>query len=259
MAPLSDNSDGRTDATASDSWGFGVDSLSPITQLIGGASLARLAVNDLGGQPPLFWGRYVSTPGHSSYQSEVEAATFRQLGIHVLPIARQTGNVGGDAKQGSLDARNNIAALKESFGTQVLRARTERLYVFLDVEQKPSLSKEYYAAWAGEISNADIRLAPCLYMPNFRYWPQSWSSLVAAVEEGAPCDGLWIAWYVKQPGSPFMRPSAWDTSKTANPTSIPVLAWQYLGNVHANALDYSLINPAIDITRDLLPYLILPS
>jgi len=232
----------------------GVDSLNIVgSRLKNGQTLVDAAIEAFGMQPA-FWGRYFSSPGKSAYKAPLESPILSANNIRLLPIARQTNNVTKAAAIGTQDAKNNVAALVEAFGEDFLSALAQPLYIVLDVET--ALSADYYFAWATEIANADFPLAPCAYMPSPPHHA-AWKALADAMERGASCGGVWIAWYLSN--SPNFAPLPdWDVQKTTQPTRAPTLGWQYMGDVIESALDLSVTSPLVSIQSALLDHLIVP-
>ena len=117
----------------------GADSVQPVTQdLIAKATTVF-------GTTPQFWGRYftISTTGGSGeYHHAREGGLLADAGIRVLPIARQTKNVG---PLGPTDDRNfralgladgmaNARDVIATFAAQYLVDQGADFYIFLDVE-----------------------------------------------------------------------------------------------------------------------------
>jgi hypothetical protein len=232
----------------------GIDSSVPVTDALVTTATQRLET------APLFWGRYFTSPkepGTVEYRHAVENRVLAPKNIRVLPIARQTPNVGGASAQGSDDAGKNGADLLDTFGEEYLVAQGGKFLVFLDVEAtgrgEPSLSADYYAGWTQGLANASqvVQFRPCVYArPDDA---ATWDSLQRAMTDGAPCYGLWLARYLKV----VKEPVAWDAA-SLSPSPDPgvtALLWQYDG---ADEFDRNLVNPAIDPSADFLQYLILP-
>jgi hypothetical protein len=203
------------------------------------------------GHPIEFWGRYFKNPGNTSpeqYQPNQEAALLNQKNIRVLPIGRQTGHVAGSASRGRTDGKTNAKAIIDAFGARVLAALPQGLAVFLDVEgpPHPSLSVEYYTAWADDLAQtaqaAGVKLLPAVY--GAQGDSTTWTNLAKAVSNGAACEGTWIA----RPGTLGCHPlKPFDESfvrPPGLPQSIKVLAWQAVLECHN--LDFSILNPAFD-------------
>ena len=243
----------------------GADSSVPVTSQVNGVGLIDLAA-DFYGETPLFWGRYFtsgSTGGLVEYRHLRENQPLRERGIRVLPIARQTRNVGGTVADGSVDAQRNADDLIATFGADYLASQGGAFYVFLDVEASPSLSGDYYTGWAQTLEThsasataGKVTLLPCLYAP--RGDTPSWQAMAEAVCGGAQCMGAWIARFPLPGCQPLPD---WDDSVVLPTVTIPcpALIWQYAGDCYGNGgFDCSVTNPAIDVQTDLLNFLVLP-
>jgi hypothetical protein len=213
---------------------LGIDSLGPC-----GPALLANAKTYLG-KMPQFWGRYFYAPGQrnaagqvDSHYSSAESDYLRAQNIRVLPIARQTSHV-SDATRARNDAVQNVAAILEVFPAQYLSGADPNVLVFLDVEQNTPLASDYYDTWSATvISEADrlsggrVRFHPSIY--GGRAGQQTWVALKQAMDNGAPCDGIWIARYYY----PTAAPKPWDDGLTTPVTPpggsllCPLLAWQY--------------------------------
>jgi hypothetical protein len=231
----------------------GIDTLVPSSA----AALGNAQSAHYMGQAPVFWGRYFYAPGQvnsagrvDTHYSAAENAFLAANNISVLPIARQSGNVGGSQAKGAADAQNNVNAIFELFPPAYLAAACPDLFVFLDVEQGSPLASDYYLGWSGRLVQAgaagQVRLHPAIYAGQADL--TSWTALAQAVAAGAVCEGGWIARY--HFGSPV--PRAWDdaivTPVAGSPC--PLLAWQYWASADgapaAENFDTSLVNPAHD-------------
>ncbi len=233
----------------------GADTAYPITEaLIASATKAQAA-------PPAFWGRYftrTATSGSVEYRNQLESPIFAAHAIRVLPVARQTNRVGGTAEDGLSDGRANGADLVASFGEDYLASQGAEFFIFLDVEGSgPSrLSADYYSGWTDGLAQASdkVSILPAVYgLPGDAV---TWTALMRAMANGAPCRGLWLAHpLVSRP-----EPVAWDaTLVTPRPDpEVPVLLWQYMFPRDGVNVDRNLVNPAIDAENDLLRYLIAP-
>lgn len=250
----------------------GADSSEAVT-----TSLIQLATN-LYGAAPVFWGRYftsVSTDTAEEYHHAAENQPLNAAGIRVLPIARQTRNVGGSLQQGIEDGAANAEDFIATFGAAFLASQGGRFYMFLDVENdpstdSPSLSSNYFTGWAqglaqesasasSGLSNGSVAILPCVYATQDD--TATWAALASAQAAGAPCMGAWIARYyfsdcamsdwsdsIVTPASPISpAPFPW-----------PILAWQYAGDCLNGAIDCSQTNPNIDAQSQLLDFLALP-
>ena len=213
------------------------------------------------GQPPAFWGRYFTSPqtvGRVEYRHRLEDDVLSSAGIRVLPIARQTNDVGGKLEDGQREGLANATDIVETFGDDYLASQGGRFFIFLDVEGSGSsrLSVDYYTGWVDGLSGASKRvdILPCVYgSPGDSV---TWTALARAIANGATCNGLWLA----HPLLTAPEPVAWTPSlvKPVPDPGVPVLLWQYMFSRDGANLDRSLVNPEIDPQRDLLQFLIPP-
>jgi hypothetical protein len=237
----------------------------PVTNQVAGAGLIDLA-KALYGETPVFWGRYftsVASGGAVEYRHLRENQPLRDNQIRVLPIARQTRNVGGTVASGSADAERNAEDVIVTFGADYLASQGSRFYMFLDVEASPSLSSDYYTGWAqalqthsASLTAGQVTLLPCLYAA--RGDTPSWQAMASAVSNGARCMGAWIARYPR-PGCQSLP--IWNDTVVLPAAAIPcpVLIWQYAGDCNGNGgFDCNQTNPSINLQADLLDFLILP-
>lgn len=235
---------------------FGTDSLSP-----SGADKLASVTGLHGVARPAFWGRYFYAPGQTTstgahdpdHYSPREHAFLRANGIRVLPICRQTGHVGGTSAQAVTDADHNVAALFECFPPDYLAMAAPEVLLFLDVEEaatQPRLVPAYYVAWAARIaqqgaalSGGRVTLVPAAYTS--RKANQSLTALKQAMDQGAPCAGIWIA----QGGLGDRTPPPFSdaTMLPAVPLACPTLACQYFLCADAappsENVDMSVCNP----------------
>jgi hypothetical protein len=228
-------------------------------------------------QKPEFWGRYFKGPGSSSkiqYQPALENEFFHSNDIRVLPVGRQTNEVGGTKQEGLLAGQRNAAAILAAFGALHLSSM-EGVCVFLDVENNVTLSKEYYVGWADGLiqagrrimidfadevqllnidANTHVRFLPCVYgHHNAR---DTWGALGKAVDAGAECHGSWI---VHMDADRFpIWPWRAEFTSSGMPSSVPVVACQrILDHVEGRQrIDFDLANP--DYHEWLLSRLVLP-
>jgi hypothetical protein len=242
----------------------GADSSVIVTSRIMGTGLIDLA-KALYGDTPVFWGRYFtssSTGGTVEYRHLKENQPLRDNNVRVLPIARQTRNVGGTVAHGSADAVNNSDDLFATFGADYLSSLSREFYMFLDVEGSPSLSKDYYAGWAQALaihsasaSGGKVTILPCVYATQGDN--ATWSAVSAAMTAGVRCKGAWIARYPRSGCQPLPD---WSDALVTPSVGIPcpILIWQYADDCHGGGgFDCSETNPSIDL-QDLLNHLILP-
>jgi hypothetical protein len=233
----------------------GADTAYPVTE-----SLVAAATSVLG-QAPAFWGRYFTSPqtvGDVEYRHRLEDAVLLAHGIRVLPIARQTNNVGGSLADGQRDGLANASDVLDTFGEAYLIEQGGKFLVFLDVEGsgQSRLSTNYYVGWADGLAQAskNVTFAPCVYgLPRDAV---TWTALARAIANGVSCGGLWMS-------HPLLRdpePVAWNAA-TVCPTpdpGAPVLLWQYMFARNGANIDRTIVNPSIDPQADLLAYLIAP-
>jgi hypothetical protein len=213
---------------------LGFDSFDPFTQL------KFDKASSLG--PPLFWGRYFHAPGQidsrgkkeRNHYSSAENQVLRRNACRLLPIARQTGRVGGTNADGAQHAAVNVAAIFEAVPPSYLYGADPDVLVFLDIQPQPQLSTEYYIGWSTtlqsqsqQISGGTVRFHPAAYLNSKSNGP-SIKAINAAIAAGAQCAGLWVARYRKNEScsvvpdwsasEPFLTPTV--------PTNVPILAWQ---------------------------------
>ena len=235
----------------------GADSTDQVTQ-----SLIQKATSLIGATPQ-FWGRYFCTPTNPSpyeYTHASENAPLSQNAIKLLPIAEQTWRVAGSQQQGAEDAQGNVDDLIETFSADYLAGVGQEFLMFLDVEgsppSNPSLSPGYYQGWAQTLasysqqqSGGRFTILPAVYAS--RDDNTTWQTLQQGV---APCNAIWIAAY----GSNNPQLPAWNVSQTTPQgaqLSIPVLVWQYAGNLGPDqSLDCNVTNPGEpDLLNRLIP------
>jgi hypothetical protein len=240
----------------------GADSSAPVT-----TSLIQSAASLLGA-PPVFWGRYftsVSTKGSVEYHHATENQPLNAAGIRLLPVGRQTANVGGTTQQGITDGSANAKDFISTFGASVLAAQGGKFYMFLDVEGSPSLSQAYYTGWAQGLaqesqalsaSDASVQVLPCVYATQGD--TVTWTAVQAAMNAGVACYGAWIARYYTSQCTMGDWLDAIVTPSEPAPFPCPILAWQYAGNCLNGQIDCSQTNPHLDAQTQLLDFLVLP-
>jgi len=218
------------------------------------------------GTKPVFWGRYftsVATKGTIEYNHAAENAVLHAEGIPVLPVCRQSENVGGTTAQGLADGQANAQDFITTFGLSVLLAQGNVFYMFLDVEANPSLSLDYYTGWvqglaqmADTLSNGTLKILPCVYGGVSD--TKTWGVVHHALSAGIPCQGAWVARY--HTNVPALGP--WDvnvlTPAAPSPFRCPILMWQYFDKGLNGLIDCTQTNPGIDHTKELLPFLVVP-
>jgi hypothetical protein len=213
----------------------GFDSFAPVTDAI----IAQVMA--LTGRAPAFCGRYMSGidyHGAGEYTHATESPVLARHGIPLLPIGRYTTRVGGTQAQGLQDGGDQAEDLKESLGT----AFRPGLLLFLDVEADTPLSSAYWTGWAQAVSAAG--LLPAIYGSIFA-GGSTWISLRDAIENHAPCAGIWGAYYKNQAPTPVPEWADADTVPVLPDgtrfTDVPVLLWQYCGDYAE--VDINLVNP----------------
>lgn len=241
---------------------YAVDSFNPVN-----VSSVAAASGIAGGGVPAFWGRYIYAPGRvnssgkvdNGHFSAAENAVLRASNIRLLPICRQTSHVGQDAEAGKSDAARNVAALFEVFPPAYLSGADPDVLMFLDSEcspTQPTLSAEYYSGWAAtivaagnSISGGRVNLHPALYASQSD--TGTWSALRMAIQNGAPCDGVWVAAWNKIPAM-----VDWNDARTTPSGGLPcpILAWQY--SDQGGGFDTNTTNPVHDDA--LLSRLVMP-
>jgi len=233
----------------------GADTAYPVTDALIAKATAVM------GTVPSFWGRYFTSrreKGTVEYRGALEDGVLAANGIRVLPIARQTNDVGGDGATGCRDGSANGADLVATFGEDYLATQGPGLCIFLDVEGSGAsrLSCDYYAGWVAGLASASTKVA---FRPGVYGIPGdavTWAALARAIANGAACHGLWMARPLQSAGEPV----AWnDAAVRASPDpGVPVLLWQYMFPRDGGAFDRSQVNPGVDAERELLRYLVLP-
>ena len=193
----------------------GADSLSAVT-----SSLLQSAGAVLGDIQ--FWGRYFTSPTSSPYSPSKENKLLHDRGIRVLPLGRQTNHVNGTEDTGFADGQNNAQAVFHAFGKSYLESQGGVFYLFLDVENKPTLSADYWRGWTRGIAAAtegtNVTFLPALYTNQCS--PDTWNGLSAAMATGAPCEALYVAHWMQSAPKPF-PPPPWKESYVTPTTPIP--------------------------------------
>jgi hypothetical protein len=212
---------------------LGIDTLFPS----GPATLANATSPSFLGQSPAFWGRYFYAPGQidssgkkDTHYSAAENGFLRSNGIRLLPLARQTDNVGGDQTKGAADAKNNVDAILESIPAGYLTGTDPSALVFLDVEIDRPLNADYYVGWSQTIgdyssqrSNGGVKFKPAIYAATMD--TVTWAALAQALKAGSLCYGAYIDRY--HFGSPVSNGWQADILTPAGGITPPILAWQY--------------------------------
>jgi hypothetical protein len=174
-----------------------------------------------------------------------------------LPVGRFTTRVGLGQAEGRQDGADQAADVLGKFGESYLQSQGGEFYLFLDVELSDPLSSSYYLGWSQALTAASsrVRLLPCVYLNAND--PISSRALASAIASGASCSGLWIAYYIYYLTDVISAVSFNSLLATpATPVPVPVLFWQYAGDIASN-YDFSVSNSALD-SQTLLRRLILP-
>jgi hypothetical protein len=233
----------------------GADTAYPVTE-----DLIVVATRVLGA-PPVFWGRYFTSQqsrGNVEYRHRLEDAVLAAHGIRVLPIARQTDDVGGSFGDGQREGMANASDVIATFGESYLVDQGGQFFIFLDVEGsgRSRLSADYYSGWVEGLAQAskNVDFLPCVYgLPGDAV---TWTALARALAHGTACSGLWMSHpLLKRP-----EPVAWDNATVAPSPDpgAPILLWQYMFPRDGANIDRSVVNPAIDAQKDFLAFLIPP-
>lgn len=216
----------------------------------------------------MFWGRYftsVSTTNSAEYHHATENQPLNSAGIRLLPVGRQTDNVGGSNAQGVSDGTANAQDFITTFGASFLASQGGKFYIFLDVEGSPSLAQDYYAGWVQGLTQesqalsgagSSVQVLPCVYATQSD--TTTWKAVQAAMNAGVACYGAWMARY---PSTDCALPAWQDsvvTPSAPTPFPCPILAWQYAGNCLSGQIDCSQTNPSLDVQGSLLDFLVLP-
>jgi len=240
----------------------GVDTLDSVTK-----KLIAQGQQMLGGKPH-FWGRYFKKPGDGVYKAKSEAPLLRDNSIALLPIARQTKNVAGDAGLGAKDAKANVAAFIEAVGADHLAGQGKEFLMFLDVEgteKNPSLSPAYYKGWAGALvaesrksSDGRFTILPAVYGRTKD--ADTWTAIGKAVTDGAePCRGAWVArGHLCSAPNPATFETAFLTPDV--PLAFPVLIWQFKLDCPPDkeTFDLDMVNSDEKTSQFLLTRLAIP-
>lgn len=197
---------------------------------------------------PLYCGRYFS--GTSSERTLCETrdiGILRRFQIPMLLIARQTKTIGKSNKGDAVKhAGKNISEFlrifnSTAYGKAILKQLKLQQQVlphfstrfFLDCEDEPGLSAEYYEGWVEGLSAASeaagIRFSPAAYLPDGN--SKTLETLNnAASRNPESCSGLWLARYDYHEGARALgcKPFGSNLDVTTKVKSnIPILLHQY--------------------------------
>jgi hypothetical protein len=242
---------------------LGADSLVPVTQDLVDSVQQRF------GAMPAFWGRYFKKPGFpQDYQPAAENPVLHANNLQLLPVARQTANVGGTAVTGATDAINNVDAFTQSLGVEFLAGIGGELLMFLDVEgtsaANPNLSADYWIGWSTAlvnhsraVSGNQFTIVPGVYCRQNQN--PTWNAIASAAALGYPCTGAWV--FRMRNGACDAPIPNWDApfDTPAVPLPCPILLWQFaIDCLTADGIDFDMVNPDPAAETALLDRLILP-
>jgi len=234
-----------------------------LTGMAGTDTLQRVQANmipeaqKLMGALPRFWGRYFQgNLNDGEYLHAVENQPLRNAGIRVLPISRQTNQVGGSKQTGqqigSLHAQDVLSTFGESY---LASQQVDGFYIFLDVEPTDPLSVDFYLGWSTAVikSSTKVRFLPAVYLNTA---DSTTANNLSTAMKLTQCHGLWVANY----GSNQALISPWNKTKARVVTPVPckVLIHQYAGDIKNGLYDFSQMNPFLDNQELVLKRLILP-
>ena len=247
---------------------LGIDCYGPLTQeLLNHAAIAL-------GQVPDFCGRYFTstTAGGAEYRHALENNVFASNNCLVLPIARQTNQVGGDVSRGIVDGKANGHDLLSTFGADYLASQGGRFRMFLDVEGcglSQLTAKDYYVGWDQGLQQicdgTGVDILPCVYgIPGDG---KTWAALRdAVVNHGARCFGTWLShpWIAGTKPEPVQ----WTPSMLApyvDSTALgydDIMVHQYMfprkDAPPLEQYDRSIVNPSLADASEFLSTLIKP-
>jgi hypothetical protein len=251
---------------------FGCDSsYSPIT-----TQFMEDAILYLSGRRPVFWGRYFN---HSSgkdsrrqisYQAAYENPVLARYRCRVLPVFAQNTS-GGPLSLGRRDGLENGRDFIETLGASRLAANGPEYLMFLNVENGATFTSDYWIGWHEGLQQAGrqyggnrFRLIPALYTNWGTRSDHVWRRVNQAHERGVPFGGAWVARVDPEVSSYGCGAQQIWNGETHNAMGStlpgPILASQYNLDckLPAGEIDFSSINPAIDIQRNLLAKLFQP-
>jgi hypothetical protein len=247
---------------------LGADTFVPVNHVVDGLPIVRL-VEEKYGSMPLFWGRYFKRPGFlEDYQPKSENAILSENNIRLLPIARQTGNVGGSTTQGAQDGMLNVEAFVQSLGADYLGGIGGEMLMFLDVEgtseQNPNLSIDYWIGWSTAVlghsriaSEGRFTMVPGVYCRQNQN--PTWQAIRDAAELGYGCAGAWV--FRMRTGACDKDIGAWDEkfNTPAIELPCPIMLWQFaIDCLFDGGVDFDMINPDPMVAAALLNRLVIP-
>lgn len=239
------------------------------------------AILYLSGRKPVFWGRYfnhdasyVESRKRISYRPAQENPVLAQYKVHLLPIFAQNRS-GGTLSYGRRDGFLNGKDFIQTMGAGALAQQSvppREYLMFLNVENGASFTVDHWIGWADGLQQAAKQLAggafrflPALYT---NWGPRSdhvWRRVNQASERGVPFGGAWVARVDQDVASYGCGAQVTWNGEPHNAMGSefrggPVLASQYNLDckLPAGEIDFSSINPDIDLKRQLLDKLFLP-
>ena len=238
----------------------GVDSLAEVSQVAVDTVKAQL------NQLPLFWGRYFADNHWGKYNPRQENPVLSRNNIKLLPIARNTNDVGGSKAIGVRNAKRMVENFFTDFPIDFVAKQGNEFLVFQDVEggTDSTLSASYYEGWAETLeaesharSGGAFSLKPCIYARS--HDKKTWKNLITATKKkNVNCYGLWVARILSRGCTAVPDWEYFYSFLKPNDSQVhfPIFAWQYMQE--CNGFDGTLLNPNIDVKSDFLDQLILP-
>jgi hypothetical protein len=236
------------------------------------------AILYLSGRKPVFWGRYfnhdnsyVDSRKRISYQPALENSVLAQYGVHLLPIFAQNRS-GGTVSQGRRDGWLNGKDYIQTMGASALSQQSREYMMMLNVENGASFTVDYWLGWndglqqaARQLAGGAFRFLPAVYT---NWGPRSdhvWRRINQASERGSPFGGAWVARVDSDVASYGCGAQVTWNGESHNAMGSefrggPVLASQYNLDckLPAGEIDFSSVNPEINLRHQLLDKLFLP-
>jgi len=252
---------------------FGCDSsYSPVTQ-----ALMEDAILYLSGRRPVFWGRYfnhdrsyVDSRRLISYRPAEENSVLGAYGCRVLPVFAQNRShlpLALGKQDGWLNGKDFI----ENLGAASLAAHGKEYLMFLNVENGAGFRIDYWLGWhdglqraAQQFGGGRFQFVPALYTNWGSRSDHVWRSVNMAHQRGMPFGGAWVARTdTGLPGDACGAQMNWNGERQNIMGSTlpgPILISQYNLDckLPAGEVDFSSINPEIDLRGHLLDRLFQP-
>jgi len=222
----------------------GADTIPAVTQDLIDQAMQHLGVK------PAFWGRYFSITSPGGSYTSAEGGPLATNGIKLMPIARQTNHVNGTNAQGQQDGIANVDDLVNRVGAAALKKHKGEILFFLDTEESPVVSSDYYSGWAQSVvahgKTQKLKIAPAVYLHHNQ--TDAWDQLVAAANAG---HGPRAAWVVAELNNACASPVPnWDPKfvlPNSNPGFVPpcpIVVRQFALDCFDGLFDFSIINPS---------------